>query len=462
MLDCSVVSVRRVMSDYAGRGLLERRHRSGTRTPGTNQPRREAREEYGSDRAGSAAAIRNDMLTAIARGKYKQGTALPLNKQVSMQLHVSPATVTEAYRMLQREGYVTKVGKHYWVGGVYGSLHWSVRRECLVLSPDGFALASMFKSHPLKMNSAHLALSLRKMESRLSDQGWHLKYKRYSELESLTDLWKKRGRLPDGFLLFGHDGGLTTGKDFHYVHAVIARLTTRMGLPFPPMLAITKNFIDTRKNCRFYSTSHTLTILARTTARFALMHDPARFVIVLKEDYPPGNVFNFLRIYPEIRKVNKTMEISVMLLSDNPAGARSRVLTMLYSHYGFEHIEARLAVDGILVRKEFENMFRGVRSLADALAERRKRTMYVVRDDKQAADMLQWCSSKGIDVGESLLLLSYENNPDYFGHGITACVSDWETDGYLMAHALIGDIPIARTGRGFIRTRARILRRLTA
>ena len=43
---------------------------------------------------------------AIAAGDYDAGNALPSVRQLSAQLRVNPATVVQAYRDLEREGFV--------------------------------------------------------------------------------------------------------------------------------------------------------------------------------------------------------------------------------------------------------------------------------------------------------------------------------------------------------------------
>ncbi len=45
--------------------------------------------------------------------------------------------------------------------------------------------------------------------------------------------------------------------------------------------------------------------------------------------------------------------------------------------------------------------------------------------------------------------------------GISSCAEDWETIGYMAAHAIIGDIPVAKTSKGYIRTDALLLERAT-
>ena len=49
-------------------------------------------------------------------------------------------------------------------------------------------------------------------------------------------------------------------------------------------------------------------------------------------------------------------------------------------------------------------------------------------------------------------LLAMENDPAWFHLGITCCIFDWEKTGYLMAHALIGDIPIKKSSKNFMDT----------
>jgi hypothetical protein len=62
-------------------------------------------------------------------------------------------------------------------------------------------------------------------------------------------------------------------------------------------------------------------------------------------------------------------------------------------------------------------------------------------------------------VPRALSIIGLENNPDFAHHGLTTCAEDWDTMGYLMAHAVIGDFAVAKTRRGFLRTSALMLKR---
>ncbi|MBD3241962.1 MAG: hypothetical protein GF331_15340 [Chitinivibrionales bacterium] len=54
------------------------------------------------------------------------------------------------------------------------------------------------------------------------------------------------------------------------------------------------------------------------------------------------------------------------------------------------------------------------------------------------------------------------DNTVYTRHmGISCCIPDWDRLGYLMAHAIIGDVPIERSRRGFLHCGSLVLRRET-
>jgi DNA-binding LacI/PurR family transcriptional regulator len=86
---------------------------------------------------------------------------------------------------------------------------------------------------------------------------------------------------------------------------------------------------------------------------------------------------------------------------------------------------------------------------------------WVFEQERNAALALDWCRERRMQVPRQVSIVGLENRREYADRGITACVRDWETMGYLMAHALIGDIPLQRTRRGFIAYGALLLERET-
>ena len=54
-----------------------------------------------------------------------------------------------------------------------------------------------------------------------------------------------------------------------------------------------------------------------------------------------------------------------------------------------------------------------------------------------------------------------EDEPSSYHLGLSWCGIDFERTGCLMAHAVLNDIPVARTSKGFIRPVAMVVEKLT-
>lgn len=76
------------------------------------------------------AQIADDVRLAIASGELRQGDALPSVRQLSGELRVNPATVVQAYRELEHDGFVvTRHGAGTFVQEVGKDLRTRERRN---------------------------------------------------------------------------------------------------------------------------------------------------------------------------------------------------------------------------------------------------------------------------------------------------------------------------------------------
>jgi DNA-binding LacI/PurR family transcriptional regulator len=100
-------------------------------------------------------------------------------------------------------------------------------------------------------------------------------------------------------------------------------------------------------------------------------------------------------------------------------------------------------------------------TIDEALAGFRKGDLWVFERDRHASHALQWASDHRVPVPRDISIMGLENDPAFFDRGITTCIMDWETIGYLLAHVLIGDFAVERTSRGFVRTASLLLEKLT-
>ena len=78
-----------------------------------------------------------------------------------------------------------------------------------------------------------------------------------------------------------------------------------------------------------------------------------------------------------------------------------------------------------------------------------------------AAACLEVWRSAGTRVPGGISVLASRDDPSFYHLGLSSCVTDWRTIGYLMAHAITGDIPVEKTSRGFLRTTVRVYERGT-
>ncbi|MBD3319933.1 MAG: hypothetical protein GF350_02440 [Chitinivibrionales bacterium] len=87
--------------------------------------------------------------------------------------------------------------------------------------------------------------------------------------------------------------------------------------------------------------------------------------------------------------------------------------------------------------------------------------IWMFTENRQAVIAQQWAIQRGIAISKLLSIISLENNPAFYHMCITSCIPDWDKIGYVMAHAVIGDIPIKKTSKGFIRANVKTIERLT-
>ena len=99
--------------------------------------------------------------------------------------------------------------------------------------------------------------------------------------------------------------------------------------------------------------------------------------------------------------------------------------------------------------KEIRERIRLVSKFENHLPKAKEQDLWVFEFMKDAAEASMYFKNK-INVKPNILAM--ENDPAWFHLGITCCIFDWDKTGYLMAHALIGDIPIKKSSKKFMDT----------
>lgn len=445
----SVSTIRRLLSSCAHEGLVVRVKGKGTFVPGEEHP---VDVSPAPSRQSSVDTIVAMIIDQIGRGQLRQGHRLPSVKWQRESCKVGSGTVSAAYRRLVEEGYVTQLGRHYVAGGRQHTTASSRPKTVVLLAPEGIRFEQLYSEDTP-------GLQLRKMESELAYSGYRVLYEHIEDLPRLCRSWQRDRKWPFGLVFVGSGGGVVSVEEMHSIIGDLDSVPSHVAPHRPPVLFITRNAIVRRRGMHFLSTGQGVTALARTMASFMVERDLGTLHIFPCMDRAfMVRVRDLMRMMVELDAFGRREDVQFHIRTDGRSSGTW--------HYSFAE---RLRPSGLaqkspwiaepsLLRRQFI-LCDGYEPVFDGLSTRRG--CWLFSRDSDAALALEWCHSHAVDVPGRVSIVSLENSPAFAHRGISGCVEDWEASGYLMAHALIGDVPVKKSRRGFIACDARIVHRLT-
>lgn len=176
---------------------------------------------------------------------------------------------------------------------------------------------------------------------------------------------------------------------------------------------------------------------------------------------PPNSFVDVLRLFPEIDHFCPNTDVHYWVAAPTDRGIGHRFSDFLEERFSDLGMQQRLSKYRTVANREMRARISTVSSIEEILDRLPIPAVIVCRSQETAVTVLELCRERGIQVPDRLAIISLENAPICLHKSITSCIRDWETNGYLMAHALIGDFPVARTKRGFVAAKARVMERAT-
>lgn len=76
--------------------------------------------------------------------------------------------------------------------------------------------------------------------------------------------------------------------------------------------------------------------------------------------------------------------------------------------------------------------------------------MTFLKCDHEAAEAIAWARRRRVAVPRRLPAPGLDDSPEYYGLGLSRCEVDWDRLEYVMAHRIIGDIPVVNDHEGFV------------
>jgi len=443
-------TVRRVLETYRDRGLVERIPGKGTFLP---RPAERPDPEDAPPKS-SAENIADHMLHAIHTGALRRGQVLPPVKQVVYQFRVSSTSVQQAYRMLQDKGVVTKVGRTFWIGTFMDTLVPETRKSICMLAENQAEITKIFTAFSQ-------ARAYQKMEHELLANGYALDFLTLDALPAHLRQWRKSRRLPYGFAFrcSSHTAFDPLRADWDAIRSLAARSETRS----PVMLLEVIGALHGRRppGLELLSGGNVQTATARTLARYLVdrrWHEANFFTAAAGGMTLPG----LAKSRAELKHLDGDFVFRITAVApDKPT--RQRIAKKLADSMTpvpwteqailgkYEPVPKDVLMSEVSVLRSYGEVF-------DRFPNAR---MWVFERDGQAAKALQWATDNHVRVPDQLSIMTTDHDPDFLQIGFSCCFPDYEQIGYQMAHALIGDYPVTRTSKGFIRTRSLLVERHT-
>ena len=394
----------------------------------------------------------------IFQGKWKAGRTLPGYDEVCKRFRVSPNTVRKVYQELANRGIVQKIGKFYYVTiPEFNSQQYPA--FVIFFSGKNTNLTSFF-THPT------FGLTFQKVENHLLTKSCRMIFEKYENLESVLQNLTNSGKLIRGIILGGENDISLPYDRYITIRKRLQKSISLLKADSPQVITITKNFLEPKVPWFFLSVGHQITIIRRELAHFIREKHFERIRFFLQEDRDSANtIVDAFRLLPEIENFKTTIDcrFSIKLSSQT----YEQFLLKLFRSKSIEEIESRLSKYRKMNFKEIEKLidvvdyFPWKEKSRDTRLSWRKKEIWIFQKDEDAVEAKKTLNSWKISIPGQVSLLSFENNPEYLHHGVSACIPDWETTGYQLGRALLSEGIVSKTSKGFLATSALVLERLT-
>ncbi len=440
-------TVQRILEKYRNEGKICRIRKRGTYV---GKPARNAVESPSHTPQSSAISA---VYESIAQGYFKLGTVLPSIKYFCIRFKCSATTVSQAYRQLEKQGYITRIGKSYWVGANLESIEKSASAfSVYIFNPFTYDLKYLFNESPL-------AQVYRTMEQILYDAGAVIYHKSADDFEKVIRDLQHRNRMPWGLVFLGADD-----KRFRQYMPPLKRYLQACRPSSPRVVVdwVLGDYSIWPPGTWMINRGSVLTSVCRLLTRF-IIENNFRHVVCCGRH--PGSLWGFDRIIWPMIKMRTELsaaapqtELKFVVGTDRthasfdswiqPYASRINKMQLLMDKYG------KTPVDALKRQIKF--------TTKEPLFPLSPETDLLIF--MQSADAARACveaRNKKIAIPGDISILCLEDDPAYYHEGISICVPDYSRIGYMLAHAVLGDIPVAKTSKGFIKTYGKLTQKLT-
>jgi len=404
------------------------------------------------DSAGSIVAHIGEL---IHTGAIREGDALPPIKTLVLRFRVAPATVSKAYRELARRGYAVRVGKTYWIGGFERLMRQRTSREVFLFAHETYEYDRVF--HGDLFDRAY-----RRFDTVLQDHGFALRFENTVHLRERLRSWSRAGRGPHALVFHRWEPDATAAL-LPFLERFLRRPAGR-GVRMLAHWHGNGPVPTYPRGAYLLSRGYLYQVRTRAFVRF-LVQERARKPVFLLRRWPAGSgglLWRCRRVVDELNRADPDMAPALAIIEPHKhlpkAGtvrlrrnARTGLLDQVKAGRRLRSTRSidRLFLDG------FDEVFE-LPGVAALHARHSDRTLWVCLTSDDAAGAYTAVRERGLRVPEDVMIAQLGSKAPHYHMGIRECDADMDRIGYLMAHAVIGDIPVKRTRDGLIALEASI------
>lgn len=440
-------TVQRVLGEYHRRGKLIRIAGRGTFIPGRPGRLPPMRTEVRARR--SAESVAEILYEQICDGTFKAGDALPSIKYLTLDWKISRSTAVAAYRSLAGRGCVHKVGRSFYAGSARELAPRRARKDLVFYYGVGdSSLPALFRTHPL-------SFAYRTLENELLKHNYRIRYRSIDGAAGDFDTWRRGQRFPSGIVV-----GYTDRSPYDAFEPSLRGLVSRTGRGTPSALVAGK--VTDRKipGVAYMNHGHVNTRVFRELSRYIARQRFHRLVVCHDETRKDNlySIWSTLKLWVETLHRRPSIDIQYLLRLAGTDDFRTRFGRRVAA-------EGSRRVLGTLSKyndTDFANIERHVHvceEFTEAFAQARSGEVWVFVKDSLAVEAAEFFERSGRSTEDRPAIIGLENDPAFLDRGISACVVDQYALGYLMAHAVIGDIRVPESSKGYVQAPVLMLRR---
>lgn len=293
----------------------------------------------------------------------------------------------------------------------------------------------------------------------LQTQGHKVVWETLAHYPRLKKHWQKSRQWPHGILF----SNAASASMIESVFRMIRDIRHNLSDDGPRILVVGNHPQRPIRGLDWFCPGHIVTAFSRQLARHLFekrIHKAALFFD--EHAFAAREIIAFSRFWTEAVELDTNFRFRAVVNPKAKGTAPQDFWNLLTQQIPETHLVNLLSKYRKTPEKAMTDSLCMVAQFEDAYRDHLDCGLWFFPRASEALHALQWCRRHRIKVPEQISIITHENHPSILEEGISVCGPNFDSIGYLLAHALIGDIVLEKTSKGFVQAQSLFLHRLTS